>query len=105
MTIRIADERWTKKAANWNPGFSAQHQSNGSVGIQKKWDGEINDFIKLVEIEETKGSEIKNNDTWIKVAKKSKDGKQWKPNSQLQQQAFTDPMQDDPCDQCHQSDT
>ena len=59
------DERWTKKAAKWNPGLSTKHQTNRTVGRPKKrWEDEIN--------EETKGNDIKNYDTWIKVAKKSK---------------------------------
>ena len=32
------------------------------------WEDEINDFLKPEETEEKKGNEIKNNDTWIKVA-------------------------------------
>ena len=36
---------------------------------KKRWEDEINDFPMPEETEETKGNEIKNNDTWIKVAK------------------------------------
>ena len=36
---------------------------------KKRWEDEINDFLKPEETEETEGNEIKNNDTWIKVAK------------------------------------
>ena len=46
------------------------HQTNRPVGRQKKrWDDEINDFLKPEETEETKGNDKKNNDTWIQVAK------------------------------------
>ena len=36
---------------------------------------EINEFLKPEETEETKGNEMKNNDTWIKMAKNRK---RWK---------------------------
>ena len=62
-----------KKAVNWNPGLSTKQQTNRPVGRPKKrWEDEINDFLKPEETEETKGNEIKNNDTWIKVAKNQK---------------------------------
>ena len=71
--MRIAslpDERWAKKAAKWNPGFSTKRQTTRPVGRPKqRWEDEINDFLKSDETGETKGNEIKNNDTWIKVAK------------------------------------
>ena len=83
--MRIAsspDERWTKEAAEWN-GLSIKHQTYRPVGRPKKrWEDEINDFLKPEETEETKGNEKKNNDTWIKVAKIEKDGKKWKANTQ-----------------------
>ena len=72
LAMRIAslpDERWTKKAATWNPGLSTKYQTNRPVVRPKKrWENEINEFLKP-ETETTKGNEMKNNDTWIKVAK------------------------------------
>ena len=76
LAMRIAslpDERWTKKAAKWNPGLSTKHQTNRTVGRpQKRWEDEVNDSLKPEETEETKGNERKNNDTLIKVPKKSR---------------------------------
>ena len=49
-----------------------QHQTpdiQTSEKTKKRWEDEINVFLKPEETEETKGNEIKNNDTWIKVAK------------------------------------
>ena len=73
LAMRIAslpDERWTKKAAKWNPGLSTKYQTNKPVERPKKtWEDEINEFLKPDETETTKGNEMKNNDTWIKVAK------------------------------------
>ena len=71
-TASLPDERWAKKAAKWTPSLSTKDQTNRPVGKPKKkkrWEDEINDFLKPEETEEKKGNEIKNNDTWIKVAK------------------------------------
>ena len=49
-----------------------QHQApdkQNSGKTEKKWEDEKNEFLKPEETEEPKGNEIKNNDTWIKVAK------------------------------------
>ena len=56
----LSDERWTKKAAKWNPGLSIKYQTQTS-GKTKKWENEINEFFKPDETERT--------NTWIKVAK------------------------------------
>ena len=32
----LPDERWAKKAAKWNAGFSTMHQTNRPVGRPKK---------------------------------------------------------------------
>ena len=52
--------------------LSTMHKTYRPVGRPKKrWEDEINenDFLKPEENEETKGNEIKNYDTWIKVGK------------------------------------
>ena len=73
LAIRIAslpDERWRKKVAKWKPGLSTKYQANSPVGrAKKRWEDEINEFLKPEESETTKGNEMKNDDTWIKVAK------------------------------------
>ena len=77
LAMRIAslpDGRWAKKAAERNPGLRIKHQTYRPVGRPKKrWEDEINEFLKPAETEEMKGNQIKNNDTWIKVPKIEKD--------------------------------
>ena len=89
LAMRIAslpDERWEKKATEWNPCFCTKHRTNRPVGRPKKrCEGALNDFFKPEETGETKGNEIKNNDTWIKVANNREWWKQWKVNTQRQQ--------------------
>ena len=68
-TASLPDERWATKEAEWNPGLSIKHKTWRLVGRpRKRWEDEINDFLKPEETEATKGNEIKNNDTWIKAA-------------------------------------
>ena len=67
LAMRIAshpEERWTKKAAKWNPGRSSEIRTSRRVGRPKKrWE------------EETKGNDLKSNDTWPKTAEEQK---KWK---------------------------
>ena len=48
----LPDERWAKKAAEWNPRSVVERP-------QKRWEDEINDFLKPEEIEATTGDEKK----------------------------------------------
>ena len=56
-----------------------KESSRMELGLSKKkkrWEDEINEFLKPGETEEMQGNEIKNNDTWIKVAKNRENGKE-----------------------------
>ena len=63
LAMRIASltkERWVRKAAEWNPGLSTQIKKCRAVGRPKKrWEDEVNDFLKPEETEATKGSDFK----------------------------------------------
>ena len=66
----LSKEQWVTKAAEWNPGLSSKIKSNRAVGRPKKrWEDEINEFLKSEETEATRGNDVKNNDTWIWAAK------------------------------------
>ena len=65
-----------KKAAKWNPGLRNACKACIAVGRpRKRWEDDINQFFKPEETQETKGNDLKNNDTWMQVAK---DQKRWK---------------------------
>ena len=66
-----------RKAATLNPGLSIEtKKTNRKVGRPKKrWEDDINQFVKPDETEEKRGSDLKNNDTWLKAAK---DQQRWK---------------------------
>ena len=69
----LQDERWTK--SKWNPGLSTKYQTNRPVGRPKKrWEDEINEFLKSEETEMTNGNEIK-----------KQRHLEWKANMQKQQ--------------------
>ena len=67
LAMRITSlpkETWARKAAEWNPGHSTKIKTCRAVGRPtKRWEYEINDFLA------TKGSDIKNYDTSIRIAK------------------------------------
>ena len=62
--------RWSKKSSNMES--RPQHWMQSSRAVRrprKRWEDDVNQFFKLEETEETKGNDVKNNDTWIRVAK------------------------------------
>ena len=77
MALRIAtspSERWLKKAAEWNPDLSSRFWTNRAIGRPKKrWEDDINDFLKQIleeeENEEPIERKIQNNNIWINTAK------------------------------------
>ena len=82
LALRIAtspSERWLKKAAEWNPELSSKYKTNRAIGRpRKKWEDDINDFLKQIleekESEEPIERRIQNNNNWINTAK---DWRKW----------------------------
>ena len=55
-TATSQSERWLMKAAEWNPELNSKYRTNRAIGRpRKRWEDDINDFIKLVE-DETENS-------------------------------------------------
>ena len=56
LALRIATspcERWLKTAAEWKPDLSSRYRTNRAIGRQKKWEDDINDFLKqILEVKE-----------------------------------------------------
>ena len=75
LAMRIAtspSERWLTKAAEWNPELSSKYRTNRSIGRpRKRWEDDINEFLKQVEEETENLTESSNqiNKTWINTAK------------------------------------
>ena len=63
------NDRWLKKAAEWNPELSSKYWTNRAIGRpRKRWADDINEFLK-VEENETENSAESENNSWIKAAK------------------------------------
>ena len=80
LALRIAtspSERWLNKAAEWNPDLSSRYRTNRAIGRpRKRWEDDINDFLKQ-EFEENENpieSSNQTNKTWINIAK---DRRRW----------------------------
>ena len=60
LALRIApspSERWLIKAAERNPELSSKYRTNRAIGRpRKRWEDDINEFLKLVE-EETENQQ------------------------------------------------
>ena len=73
--MRIAtspSERWLMKAAEWNLELSSTYRTNRAIGRpRKRWEDDINEFLKLVEDETENLTESSSqiNKTWINTAK------------------------------------
>ena len=82
FALRIAtspSERWLKKAAEWNPDLSSRNKTNIAIGRpRKRWEDDINDFLKQVLEEKGHGNPIERsnqtNKNWINIAK---DWRRW----------------------------
>ena len=73
IAMRIAslpEERWVMKAAGWNPELSTKYKTYRAVGRPKKrWEDEINDFLRLERTEDEISNVERNKNEWIKTAK------------------------------------
>ena len=82
LSLRIATspcERWLKKAAEWNPDLSSRYKTNRAIGRpRKRWEDDINDFLKQVLEEKENEDPIERmnqtNNNWSHIAK---DWRRW----------------------------
>ena len=79
LAMRIAsvpEEIWVMNAAGWNPELSKKYKSYRAVGRpRRRWEDEINDFLRPKRTEDEINNVERNNDGWIKTAK---DQEGWK---------------------------
>ena len=72
LTIATSpSERWLMEAAEWKPELSSKYRTKRASGPRKRWEDDINEFLKLVE-EETENlteSSSQINKTWTNTAK------------------------------------
>ena len=62
LALRIATSpsgRWLNKAAEWNPELSSRYGTNRAIGRpRKRWEDDINDFLKQIREEKEKDEPI-----------------------------------------------
>ena len=71
-TASLPNERWLVKAAEWNPELSSKYKTNRAIGRpRRRWEDDINDFLKLEENETENFIERDNQykKSWINAAK------------------------------------
>ena len=55
LAMRIATSpsgRWLIEASEWNPEFSSKYRTNRAIGRpRKRWEDDMNEFLKFVEEE------------------------------------------------------
>ena len=77
--MRIASlpqERWTNKIIEWNPGLDNKIRTNRSIGRpRKRWEDDINEFLKPEATKEAKGIEKKKTARGRHTRKKHKEWK------------------------------
>ena len=66
----LSEERWVMKAGAWNPELSTKYKIYRAVGRPKKrWEDDINDFLRPERIEDETRNVERNNNEWLKIAK------------------------------------
>ena len=59
-------ERWTRKAAEWNPGLDKSSNTQRRAGRPaKRWEDDLNDFVKAEATETAQSNDLKNDTTWF----------------------------------------
>ena len=73
--MRIAtqsEERWTRRAAEWNPGLMISERTQQKAGrLTKKWEDDLNEIVKEEEeaTETTQSNDLKNKNTFLIAAR------------------------------------
>ena len=76
--MRIAtspNERWLIKAAEWNPELGSKYRTTRSIGRpRKRWEDDINEFLKQIEDETENLTESSNhiNNNWDQHSKRAR---------------------------------
>ena len=62
-------QRWTRKAAEWNPGLDKSTNAQRRARIlAKRWEDDLNDFVKAEATETAQSNDLKNDTTWFQAA-------------------------------------
>ena len=74
--VSLPEERWTRKIFDWHPGLDNKIKTRRLVGRPKRrWEDDINEFIKPGEVGERTKYDLMNNNSWMTEAKKNEEWK------------------------------
>ena len=69
--VSLPEERWTRQIFDWHYGFDNKIKTRRQVGRPKRrWEDDINEFIKPGEVKETAKHNFMNSNSWMMKAKK-----------------------------------
>ena len=63
-------KRWTSRIFDWHPGLDTNIKTQRQVGRPKRWEDDLNEFLKTEETQEQTKYDLKNNNSWKTEAKK-----------------------------------
>ena len=76
ITPEVRMDKESSKMESRTQHWSKSKQKSGK--FIKRWEDDINEFLKPEEADETRGNDLKSKDAWIEVAEDQKNGKKWK---------------------------
>ena len=64
-----SQERWIRRVAEWNPSLLISTRIKRKARRPaKRWEDDLNEFVKDEDTEGTQSNDLKNNDTWLAAA-------------------------------------
>ena len=78
--ITLPEKRWNRRVFNWHPGLDSNTRARRQVGRPKRrWEDDLNEFMKTEEGQDGERNDLKNNNSWMKGIE---DYKKWKENQE-----------------------
>ena len=75
--ITLPEKRWSRRVFNWHPGLDSNIKAKRP---KRRWEDDLNEFMKTEEGPENDRYDLKNNNKWMKEIE---DYKRWKENEEM----------------------
>ena len=69
---------WNRRVFNWHPGLDNIRARRQVGRPRRRWDDDLNEFMKTEEEQEKDKYDLKNNNSWLE----ENDDKKWKENEE-----------------------
>ena len=87
--ITLPAKRWNRRVFNWHPGLDSSIRARRQVGRpQRRWEDDLNEFMKTEEGKEKDKYNLKKNNSWMDEIEDSKNGRKMKKSSQRFSKGF-----------------